>query len=556
MKEHSGAILFDGELRDREAQKSQRNSIPIHGFDVFLEGFSRALLTRSEHGPVVFPREALLGSRGSAPTWFANVREKIRATAATDIQALCAWDRLLLLSMGPEMLQYAWMRAEACRPDWPITAILHSPQPIPRIRYLFTNHLMGTLGPQDALVCPSNAARSVIEAIFAAVPASLRAAERLPMQLPVIPMGVDVDAMTEISREDARRALNIPGDGPIVLWFGRLSPADKGEMLPFLRSVAPVIERHEARFVIAGDDTSYRMADTLRDLAKELGYGDRLIVLPDVTQTEKRQLLRAANIFLALSDSMHEGFSLTIAEAMASGLPVIASDWAGHRELIREGYTGRLIPTYLTDDPTHRVITLYAGAPQEKLWELSTIVDLRALVEALDSMLGAPDLAARMGEAALRFARQTLHWAVVMGQYDALWHEQFARAARLSVHKDPFPAATFPKLFAAYPTRFMQPTDLVAVVPDVTGDDYLQALVDTRSFQADVFSRLLQQCRERPKGQTVDAIVKAVCRAADGSLQRAEVERHVARLLKHGLLEMVSQTTAPVAPSDITTSVD
>ncbi|MEA9580415.1 glycosyltransferase family 4 protein [Xanthomonas nasturtii] len=556
MSTHFGAILFDGELRDREAQKSQLNSIPIQGFDVFLEGFSRALLTKSEHGPIIFSREALMASRSSAPTWFANVREKVKPTAATDIDALRAWDRLLLLSVGPEMLQYAWIRAEARRQDWPITAILHSPQPIPRIRYLFTNNLMSTLGMQDALVCPSNAARAVIERAFAAVPPSLRSTERLPMQLPVIPMGVDADAMTQLSREDARRTLNLPDDSPILLWFGRLSPADKGEMLPFLRAMAPVVERHRARLVIAGDDTSYRMADTLLDLATELGYGDRLIVLPDVTQEDKRRLLRAANIFLALSDSMHEGFSLTIAEAMASGLPVIASDWAGHREWIHDGCTGFLIPTYLSADPTSRLIALYAGAPQEKLLELSTVVDLRALVAALDSMLGDPDVTARMGDAALRFARQTFDWSVVMGQYDALWCEQFARAASLSARRDPFPATTFPELFASYPTRFMRPTDVLAVASDAFGDEFIQALVDARYFRADVFLHILAQCRERPKGQAVDDIVKGVCRATDGSLKSVEVERHVARLLKHGLLEMVSKAAAPIAPSGITTSDD
>ncbi|MDR3443919.1 MULTISPECIES: glycosyltransferase family 4 protein [unclassified Dyella] len=556
MKGYSGAILLDGELRDREAQKSQHKGISIQGFDVFLEGFSRALFSFSEHGPIVIPREALLESRGSMPEWFPDVKEKIRATAASDIQALCAWERLLMLSMGPEMLQYAWMRAEAGRPDWPITAILHSPQPIPRIRYLFTNRLMSTLGQQDALVCPSNAARSVIEATFEAVPISLRATDKLPMQLPVIPMGVDIDGMAKLSREEARRALDLPENGPILLWFGRLSPADKGEMLPFLRTIAPVVERYQARFVMAGDDTSHRMADTLRDLATELGYGDRFTVLPDVTMTEKRLLLRAANIFLALNDSMHAGFSLTIAEAMASGLPIIASDWAGHREWIREGYTGRLVPTYLSDDPSHRVITLYAGAPQEKLWELSTIVDLRVLKEALESMLSAPDDAARMGEAALRFARQTFDWSVIMGKYDELWYEQFARASRSSARKDPFPTASFPKFFAEYPTRFIRPTDVVTMGSDAFGDELVRALADTRYFRVDVFRYILQQCRERPTGGTVGAIVKSVCHATEGLLQPAQVERHIARLLKHGLLEMDSHATAPLAPSDITTSVD
>ncbi|HEY4090686.1 MAG TPA: glycosyltransferase family 4 protein [Luteibacter sp.] len=544
MSSDFGAILLDGELRDREASKAPGRPERLQGFDVFLEGFSRALFTRSQHGPVLLPREALLASRGTMPRWFPDVQAKVRSVAAGDPRALDAWERLLLLSIGPEMLQYAWMREDAGRPDWPITAILHSPQPIPRIRYLFTNHLLGTLGRHDALVCPSHAARKVIEASFRAVPRALRSTDDLPMELPVIPMGVDSADWQATSREEARRALALPATGPIVLWFGRLSPSDKGEMLPFLRALAPTLEQHNARLVMAGDDSSHHLAGTLRELAEELGYGERFAVFPDVTRAMKQTLFQAADIFLGLACTMHEGFSLTIAEAMASGLPIIASDWAGHREWVEDGVSGYLIPTYLPSGSGHSVITLYAGAAQENYWELSTVTDLAVLQQTVDALLGDSQMRARMGEAAQRFARETFDWDVVMRSYDTLWQEQFARAAHLRRHSPVRPQVSLPAIFTSYPTRSMRATDVLGIPQGAPGDDFLPALADARYFRQDVFRQILRAFHDRAGSGSLTDITSDVLDAFPGALHSSDVERHIGRLLKHGLLEMAREASS------------
>lgn len=239
---------------------------------------------------------------------------------------------------------------------------------------------------------------------------------------------------------------------------------------------------------------------------------------------------------------------------MASGLPVVASDWAGHREWIQDGHAGRLIPTYLPADPEHSVITLYSGASQENLWELSTVVDLNVLTQALDDMLSTPSMLARMGEAALRFARETFDWAVVMRQYDALWQEQFARATHVRRNGAPFPAASFPQLFASYPTRLLRASDVIAVTVDAPGDEFLPALADARYFRQPVFQHVLRACRDRQGGGRLDEIVRDVCDASSGVIRSAEVERHVGRLLKHGLLTVASRAASASTADHLTTT--
>ena len=54
---------------------------------------------------------------------------------------------------------------------------------------------------------------------------------------------------------------------------------------------------------------------------------------------------RAADLVVSLVDNIQETFGLVIVEAMASGLPVVATDWDGYRDLVDDGRTGLLVPT-------------------------------------------------------------------------------------------------------------------------------------------------------------------------------------------------------------------
>ena len=59
----------------------------------------------------------------------------------------------------------------------------------------------------------------------------------------------------------------------------------------------------------------------------------------------RRSVWRAADVFVSPSDSVQETFGLSVVEAMASGLPVVASDWNGYRDSVEDGRTGFLVPT-------------------------------------------------------------------------------------------------------------------------------------------------------------------------------------------------------------------
>jgi glycosyltransferase involved in cell wall biosynthesis len=124
-----------------------------------------------------------------------------------------------------------------------------------------------------------------------------------------------------------------PG-GPVVM-VGRLVAAKGVDHL--LRATAIVVRHRPAfRLEIAGDGEA---RPGLESLARELGLGDHVQFHGHV-QDVPGLLARATAVVLP---SLSEGISLTLLEAMARGLPVVATRVGGNAEVVEDGVTGRLV---------------------------------------------------------------------------------------------------------------------------------------------------------------------------------------------------------------------
>jgi glycosyltransferase involved in cell wall biosynthesis len=95
--------------------------------------------------------------------------------------------------------------------------------------------------------------------------------------------------------------------------------------------------------------------DDLRSLARRLGVESRVRFCTDVTDDELPLYLRAADLFVFPSQNRLEGFGLVVAEAMASGLPVIIADMPGVREVIEPGREGLLVEPLIARDLVDRI---------------------------------------------------------------------------------------------------------------------------------------------------------------------------------------------------------
>jgi len=166
---------------------------------------------------------------------------------------------------------------------------------------------------------------------------------------------------------DFRSRVGIPAGVPVVLYVANILPW-KGH-LDFLRAAALVHQRSpEAHFVVAGAPNDAELFATLLSLRESLGLHHCFHFLGEVEFVNS--LYMAASVFCLLSET--EGLPNVVLEAMAAGLPVVATNTGGTGEVVVDGETGLLTEV---------------GRPAEAAQHISRL-------------LLSPDIAQRMSEAA------------------------------------------------------------------------------------------------------------------------------------------------------------
>jgi len=181
----------------------------------------------------------------------------------------------------------------------------------------------------------------------------------------VVPNGIDPRTVTEPAQQGStvRQSLGIPPGAPVIGTVGRLDEVKRQDVL--LHAFARVRRRFsQARLLLVGDGP---LREPLQSLAAALGLGDSAHFTG--YQARPGTFLQAMDVFALTSRS--EGMPLSILEAWATGLPVVASDVGGLPELVQNGSTGLLCP---------------CG-------------DVGATAAALEALLAAPSLRQQLGEA-------------------------------------------------------------------------------------------------------------------------------------------------------------
>ena len=191
----------------------------------------------------------------------------------------------------------------------------------------------------------------------------------------VIPCGVDTDLFRPGDREDARARI-AAGDGPLVLYVGRIAPIKGLETL--LGAVARLRAQGSGlRVLIVGGE-----ADEPREGHEaEIRRGVEMLGLRDVVRfvgAQPQQTLRdyyvAADV--TVLPSYYESFGMVALEAMACGSPVVGSRVGGLATTVRDGVTGFLVPDG----------------------------DAGALAERIEMLVDDPDLRFRLGREGVQWA--------------------------------------------------------------------------------------------------------------------------------------------------------
>lgn len=376
---------------------------------------------------------------------------------------------------GPDIADQARLRAahgSRCYSLCGVTHTISSQGAQESLRSLAT----ASVEPWDAVVCTSSVVKAAVERLLdgeeARLGARLGATRFVRPMLPVIPLGVDTlrYRRNPDAREQWRRQLGMGEEDLAFLFVGRLSFHAKAhplQMFQALHEAGKQLPGRRLHLILAGWFATEGIEQAFLQGAKDFCPQVSLHVVDARAESARFSIWSAADVFLSLSDNYQETFGLTPLEAMATELPVVATDWNGYRDTIPDGVVGYRIPTisappggaadlafqHLCGDLDY---DYYSGHTCQFV-----AVDLAVCVERIVALGRSAGLRRQMGQAARQHAETLFDWRQVVVQYRTLWREQAER--RLAGGQEKVAAGRhfyFPDpctIFQEYPTATLQP---------------------------------------------------------------------------------------------------
>lgn len=166
--------------------------------------------------------------------------------------------------------------------------------------------------------------------------------------------GIDTQKFNPKRRDDKfKEELQLGSDSPTIISLRGLRPIYDAESL--IKAVPLVLnEVPGAKFIIAGDG---EQRGYLEDLGKSLGVLDNIKFVGFISQEELPRYLASVDVYVstALSDG---GLAASTAEAMASELPVVITDFGDNRKWVKDGEGGCIVPPKNPTVLSERIIYL------------------------------------------------------------------------------------------------------------------------------------------------------------------------------------------------------
>jgi glycosyltransferase involved in cell wall biosynthesis len=368
-----------------------------------LEAYGyRTRLVRGVEDPAEGNMDYLASERGIVPTLIPSMR---RDPGIGDFVALA---RLVLLlwrdrpavvhthaAKGGTLGRVATVLAFPLRRQRPV--VIHTYHGHSLTGY-FSGHTAGVYRVIERLLAPFT---DVLLAVSGEVRDDLVGLRVAPAsKFRVMPLGFDLSPFSgDEQRAERRRALRelwgVSEEDVVVTLIARLVPIKRVDR--FLSAATRVAGEANVRFVIVGDG---ELRDELAESADARALGDRLVWagfrrdIPDVCF--------ASDVVMLTSDN--EGTPVSLIEAQAAAVPVVATDVGGVRSAVRDGETGRLAAP---------------DAPDQ-------------LAAAVTELIGDPSLRSRMGAAGRSHATSLYALERLTADHAALYEEllESRRAAR------------------------------------------------------------------------------------------------------------------------------
>lgn len=462
---------------------------------------------------------------------------------------------------GPGLAEAARQRLRSGPGAWSLTGATYtlcSHQAMDAIVDMMAAPVM----PWDALICATSVAQHAARTLFQLQADYLGwrfgVKNFVIPQLPVIPFGVHPAdfSFTEDQKHSARALLGLAEDEVVVLFAGRLSFHAKAHPYPMISALEEAAKRSKKKLVLllCGQFPNAAVHKAFMQAASTYAPHVRALWVDGKDFGAYNRAWAGSDIFVSLSDNLQETFGITPVEAMASGLPVVVTDWDGYKDTVVEGVTGFRIPTWMPPPDMGMALAaaFEAGTINYDRYIGLSCLEVSAnnevLIARLTQLIGDPALRERMGKAGQERVANVYDWSIVMDQHINLWREldQLRRKALVDqtsllnsapkcapARQDPY------RVFGSFPTHMIASGTRVSISKGLwQAPDWVTLISDPLFNFAKEFL---------PTEYRVNSVMKALSGQADLTITDlsetlgisvAEMIRLIAPLAKVGLVTL------------------
>ncbi len=443
----------------------------------------------------------------------------------------------------------------------PITYTIHCAS-TPEYSYgYYLINLFAGLKKYDSMICTSNAVKSAIDNELHLKLDSINSIYNTRMEyngrLDVIPLGVDELFFRKIDMFESRKLLDIEKDAFVILYFGRISAFDKGDLLPLIKIFNRLVIKNpdkKLKLIIAGTDYQDKpYYPSVENSVKQYGLDECVRIIKNFDYSKRAYLYSAANVFTSPADSLQETFGLTPIEAMACGTPQIVSDWDGYKDTVKHGITGFRVPTYwmrCDDDisPFPYMVNQEFGHQSvlsHLLLSQSVAIDLALYEHYIQQLIDRPELYNKMSDDSRKIAQEEYSLKRTIRNYEELWGElinirnteEYDTKNYMEIFSNQYCDA-----FYEYPTRFIEDSDKIRLSQDGIVLRKGREDIPIRYEEEKVLNEI-KMAKEivHLMPSEGEITINELLRQCNGKLNEAVCKRSIMLLLKHGYVELMEK---------------
>jgi glycosyltransferase involved in cell wall biosynthesis len=442
-------------------------------------------------GYLKYSSEGMFQAYVDQATDVSTLKDKIKIHGKSEQVDIVTLDNLVKLKTAnvvyypsPNLRDFAKKRIIFGSNSWSLCGVTHTTSSEEAMDAI-TDYLIEPIEEWDALICTSNSVKDnvvkLIESQYEVLQKRIGASKLTLPQLPVIPLGIHCSDF-EMSIEEKlnlRKELYVNDRTIVVLYLGRLSFHAKANPFAMYQALEIASKQTNKNILLieCGWHANQAIANAFEEARRLLCPSVQYKFLDGRNEKNRKLSWASADIFCSLSDNIQETFGITPIEAMASGLPVIVSDWDGYKETIRDGIDGFRIPTLMPSQGLGIDIALryrlnfdsydmYCGHASSLV-----SVDIEKTVDCFIKLFNSNELRNQMGNSGKRRAKEFYDWKEIIVKYEELWAylkeirlQNSVVKSKIDVNslttRDPF------RMFSEYPTNQLTKDTIFTLVDE------------------------------------------------------------------------------------------